>query len=106
MNKEREDRLSYIENEISKTPLYGLLGAEGIDELRSRVINIICDQIQQDLKSSHYYLISPDDVNEALRENIIFEAIEEIQEEWKDRVKDYMAKRLEEMLQSTTKNKI
>lgn len=39
----REDRLNYIENEISKTPLYSLLGADGIGELKSRIIDIICD---------------------------------------------------------------
>ena len=38
----REDRLNYIEKEISKTPLYSLLGADGIGELKSRIIDIIC----------------------------------------------------------------
>lgn len=54
----REDRLNYIEKEISKTPLYSLLGADGIGELKSRIIDIICDQIQKDLRDSSYYLIS------------------------------------------------
>ena len=39
----KEDRLNYIEKEISKTPLYALLGADGVDELKSRIIDIICD---------------------------------------------------------------
>ena len=73
----REDRLNYIEKEISKTPLYSLLGADGIGELKSRIIDIICDQVQKDLKDSSYYLISPDDVNETLGENIVQEAIDE-----------------------------
>ena len=94
----REDRLKYIEKEISKTPLYSLLGAEGIDELRHRVIDIICEQVENDLKDSHYYLISPDDVNETLNNNIVQEAVDEIKTEWKDKIKEYMSKKLEEMM--------
>lgn len=94
----REDRLNYIENEISKTPLYSLLGADGIGELKSRIIDIICDQVQNDLKDSHYYLISPDDVNETLDNNIVQEAIDELRVEWKDNLKEYMSKKLEAMM--------
>lgn len=94
----REDRLNYIENEISKTPLYSLLGADGIGELKSRIIDIICDQVQNDLKDSHYYLISPDDVNETLDNNIVQEAIDELKVEWKDKLKEYMSKKLETMM--------
>lgn len=94
----REDRLNYIEKEISKTPLYSLLGSDGIDELKSRIIGIICDQVQKDLRDSSYYLISPDDVNETLEENIVQEAINELKEEWKDKLKEYMSKKLEAMM--------
>ena len=48
----REDRFNYIEKEISKTPLYSLLGADGIGELKSRIIDIICDRVQKDLGDS------------------------------------------------------
>ena len=74
----KEDRLNYIGKEISKTPLYSLLGADGIGELKSRIIDIICDQVQKDLRDSSYYLISPDDVNDTLGENIVHEAIDEL----------------------------
>lgn len=94
----KEDRLEYIEKEISKTPLYGLLGAEGVDELKHRIIDIICEQVQRDLRDSSYYLISPDDVNESLDNNIVQEAVDEIKNEWKDRLKEYMSKKLEEMI--------
>lgn len=94
----REDRLNYIEKEISKTPLYSLLGSDGIDELKSRIIDIICDQVQKDLRDSSYYLICPDDVNETLGENIIQEAINELKEEWKDKLKEYMSQKLEVMI--------
>ena len=94
----REDRLNYIEKEISKTPLYSLLGADGICELKSRIIDIICDQVQKDLRDSSYYLISPDDVNDTLGENIVQEAIDELKEEWKDKIKEYMSQKLEAMM--------
>ena len=98
MSKDRQDRLEYIENEISKTPLYGLLGADGINELKHRVVDIICDAIKSDLISSHYYLISPDDVNVTLGENIIDEAVEELKAEYKDKIKEYMASKLDAMI--------
>ena len=88
----------HIENKISETPLYSLLGADGIDDLRHKVIDIICEQIQDDLKENCYYLIDPDDVNETLGKNIIQEAVDEIKDEWKDRLKGYMSKKLEDML--------
>ena len=93
-----EDRFEYIEKEISKTPLYGLLGADGIDELKHRIIDIICEQVQSDLRDSSYYLIDPDDINETIGENIVQEAVDEIKAEWKDRIKDYMGKKLEGMM--------
>jgi hypothetical protein len=95
-----EDRLNYIEKEISKTPLYSLLGADGISELKSRIIDIICAQVQEDLRDSSrsYYLIDPDDVNETLGKNIVQEAINELKEEWKDKLKKYMSQKLEAMM--------
>lgn len=94
----REDRLNYIEKEISQIPLYGLLGADGIDELKHRIIDIICERVQSDLRDSHYYIISPVDINETLGENIVQEAVDELKDEWKDRIKEYMNKKLEDML--------
>lgn len=93
----REDRLNYIEKEISETPLYSLLGADGIGELKSRIIDIICGQVQKDLRNSPYYLISPDDINEAI-EDIVQEAIDELKEEWKDKLKEYMSQKIEAMM--------
>ena len=94
----REDRLSYIENEISKTPLYSLLGVDGINELKSRIIDIICEQVREDLKNSYYTLIDPDDVNETLGNNIIQEAIDELKEDWKDKLKECMNQKIEVMI--------
>ena len=94
----REDRLNYIEKEISKTPLYSLLGADGVGELKSRIIDIVCDQVKNDLRDISYYLISPDDVNDTLGENIVNEAVDELKEEWKDKLKEYMSQKLESMM--------
>lgn len=87
-----------IEKEISKTPLYSLLGSEGIDELKSRIIDIICKQVQEDLRNSAYYLISPDDVNETIEKNIVDDAVEELKEDWKDKLKGYMEQKIEAMM--------
>ena len=87
-----------IEREISKTPLYSLLGADGIDELKHKVIDIICDVVKSDLKGSRYYLISPEDVNRTIGIKIIDEAVEELKEEYKKIIKDDMSSKLDEML--------
>lgn len=54
--------------------------------------------MQKDLRDSSYYLIDPDDVNETLGENIINEAVDELKEEWKDKLKEYMSQKLEAMM--------
>lgn len=92
-----KDSFDFIEKHISQTPLYTLLGAEGIEDLRSRIIDIICDEIRDGLRESHYYLIAPDDVNETLG-NIVEEAVEELKAEYKDIIKNYMAKKLDAMM--------
>ena len=66
--------------------------------MKSRIIDIICNQVQKDLRDSSYYLIDPDDVNETLGENIINEAVDELKEEWKDKLKEYMSQKLEAMM--------
>lgn len=54
--------------------------------------------MQKDLRDSSYYLISPDDANETLGENIVQEAIDELKEELKDKIKEYMSQKLEVMM--------
>ena len=75
-----------------------MFGSDGCGELKSIIIDIICDQVQKDLRDSSYYLICPDDVNETLGENIVQEAINELKEEWKDKLKEYMSQKLEAMM--------
>ncbi len=50
------------------------------------------------MRNSHYYLILQDDIDNTLQENIIEEAVQEIKEEWKDRVKEYMGSKLSDLL--------
>lgn len=99
----REDRLSYIENEISKTPLYSLFGVDGINELKSRIIDIIYEQVREDLKNSYCVLIDPDDINETLGNNIVQEAIDELKEEWKDKLKKCMNQKYQNKFQKSNK---
>lgn len=49
-------------------------------------------------RASTYYLIDPDDINETIGNNIVQEAVNEIKAEWKDKIKEYMSKKIEDML--------
>lgn len=94
----KENGLKHIEKVISKTPLYSLLGAEGIDELRHRIIDIICEQVQSNLSADCLYLVDPEDISNTLNNNVVQEAVNELKVEYKDKIKEYMSKKLEEMI--------
>lgn len=94
----KEDKFLQLDKQISQTPLYGLLGAKGIEELRSKIVELIVDQVRDDLEHSSYYIIDPDDINETLNENIIEEALADIKAEYKEKVKKYMSVQLEKLL--------
>lgn len=90
--------LERIDKTLNDTPLYSLLQADGMAELRSRVIDTIVERVRDDLEDSRLYLISPDDITDALNNNIIEDALEELKEEYRDKVKNFMRKSLDSML--------
>lgn len=74
-----------------------LLGAEGVTELRSKVIDMIVDIIRSDFEHSEDYLCSPEDISSEIYEQIKNEVITEIKDEYKARVKAYVDKKLTEV---------
>lgn len=74
-----------------------LLGAEGVAELRSKVIDMIVDIIRSDFEHSEDYLCSPEDISSEIYEQIKNEVITEIKDEYKTRVKAYVDKKLTEV---------
>lgn len=71
---------------LDKTVLEELLGADGVSELKTRLINIIVDQVREDLKQSDYYIISPNDISDDLYKDIINEVKDQVRKEYKDKI--------------------
>lgn len=55
-----------------------LLGAEGLAELRSKVIDMIVDVIRSDFEHSECYLCSPEDIASDIYDDIKNEVLAEI----------------------------
>lgn len=94
----KEKSLGSIEKKVSETPLYSLLGADGVEELRSKIIDVIVEQVRNDLEANTCYLINPDDITESLQVNIVQEAVNELKDDWKNHIKEYMSSKLAGML--------
>lgn len=87
MAKELENKV--LENSV----LARFLGMEDMQDLRKQVKDVIVEQIRRDLKDSCYYILAPDDVNQLLG-GIVEEACEEIKEEYKNQIKEVVAKKM------------
>lgn len=74
-----------------------LLGAEGVAELRSKVVDMIVDVIRSDFEHSGDYICSPEDIGFEIYEQIKNEVIAEIKDEYKTRVKAYVDKKFTEV---------
>ena len=74
-----------------------LLGAEGVAELRSKVIDMIVDVIRSDFEHSGDYLCSPEDISSEIYEEVRREVLAEIKDEYKTRVKAYVDNKFKEI---------
>lgn len=82
-------------NVLENTILAQLLGAEGIEELRTRVIDIIVEEIRDQLRDSSNYIISPDDICNEIFDRTVNDLYEEISSEYKQKVSEAVQKKLE-----------
>lgn len=48
--------MTKIEKELNNSVLAELLGAKGIEELRSKLIDIICEEVRDQLQNSANYI--------------------------------------------------
>lgn len=78
--------MTNLEKELNKSVLAELLGIEGISELRSRLVDIICEEVRDQLQGSSQYIVSPDDISNDLYEEIIDIVKESVIEEYKEKV--------------------
>lgn len=68
-----------IEGKLNHGILMDFLGAENVDQLKSRIIDVIVEQVTRDLSSTYEYIIDPDDISSEIKDNIINSAVEKLQ---------------------------
>ena len=68
-----------IEGKLNHGILMDFLGAENVDQLKSRIIDVIVEQVTRDLSSTYEYIIDPDDISSEIKGNIINSAVERLQ---------------------------
>lgn len=68
-----------IEGKLNHGILMDFLGAENVDQLKSRIIDVIVEQVTRDLSSTYEYIIDPDDISSEIKGNIINSAVEKLQ---------------------------
>ena len=89
--------MNEIEKAIENSALYKIFGAEGIQELRDRLIEAVVDEVKNQLAESGDYIVDPDDIAESLYDEIKDAVIREVKDELKARVMERLNKKFEEM---------
>lgn len=87
-----------MENKQLNNALTQFLDVDGVTELKSKVIDMIVDEIRTQLHESSNYIISPDDIANELYEDVLKKAKEEIILEYKEKIKEIMSKKLGSIL--------
>lgn len=82
---------------LEDTVLAQFLGAEGIEELRTKVIDMIVEEIRSQLRDSSSYIVSPDDICTEIFDRAINDIYEEVSSEYKKRISDAVEKKLNMM---------
>ena len=90
--------LNTINEAIEDTVLGKLLGTNGVDELKSRLIDTIVEEVRSQLHGSYEYIISPDYMCEILQDEVVDKVIDEIKEEYKNCIKEAANKKLNGLL--------
>lgn len=86
-----------IEKAIENSALYKIFGAEGLQELRDRLIEAVVDEVKDQLAESGDYIVDPDDIAESLYDEIKDAVIREVKDELKARVVEHFNKKFDLM---------
>lgn len=86
-----------IEEAIENSALYKMFGAEGVQELRDKLIEVVVDEVKDQLAESDYYIVDPNDIAESLYDEIKNAVIREVKDELKAKVVEHFNKKFDEM---------
>lgn len=81
-------------NVLDDTVLGKILGVDGIEELRSKLIDMIVEEVHEQLQQSSDYIISPEDIASDLYADVIEDIKEEILAEYKEKVSEAVEQKM------------
>ena len=81
-------------NVLDDTVLANFLGVDGIEELRSKLIDMIVEEVHEQLHQSSNYIISPDDIATEIFNRAVDDLYTEVSDEYKKRIIEAVDKRL------------
>lgn len=73
-----------LDNVVKESMFEQFLGSENMEDLKKKIANVIVHQIKEDFEESRSYLISPEDVGDA----VYTEVVDEIKTEVKPIIKE------------------
>ena len=85
-----EQMITRMDYNFSESGLYQFLGAEKGEQFKDKVIDLVLDHMDSDLRDAHYYLLCPEDVQDILieiKEQLKEEIVKEFGKEIKEKLK-------------------
>lgn len=79
---------------LDNSVLAQLLGADGVEELRSKLIDVIVEEVRDQLRDSTSYIISPDDICSEIFDRTVNDVYEEVSAEYKKKISEAVEKKL------------
>ena len=75
-----------LDNVTKESMLGQFLGAENMEDLKKKIVNVIVNQIKDDFDGSSLYLIAPDDIADAVYREMVDEIKSEVKPIIKERI--------------------
>lgn len=79
---------------LNNSVLVELLGADGVEDLRAKIIDVIVEEVRDQLRDSRNYIISPDDICTEIFDRTVNDVYEEISAEYKQKISEAVEKKL------------
>ena len=83
MSKSISEKMDEV---VKESMLEQFLGAENMEDLKKKIVNVIVNQIKDDFDGSIHYLIAPDDVADAVHEEVVDEIKAEVKPIIKEKI--------------------
>ena len=75
-----------LDNVVKESMLEQFLGSKNMEDLKKKIVNVIVHQIKEDFGESRMYLISPEDIGDAVYTEIVNEIKAEVKPIIKEKI--------------------